>query len=167
MGLHKEKRFEIFFSFFLFHKLSRNVRKPAFAYAKAKTQISFAVTAKLISAFVFATQIVQSLYFLNTKFQTSSHIVWPYSLVCSGPGRNPRRPVFSQRGSFNRIVYAAVTKKRISLRMRRTIEIEICASIRENDMIGQGMAKEKLIPYECLRNVLQSLQICLRNGTNA
>ena len=44
-----------------------------FAYAKTKTQISFAVTAKLISAFGFATRIVQSLYFLNTKFQASSH----------------------------------------------------------------------------------------------
>ena len=32
-----------------------------FAYAKTKTQISFAVTAKLISAFVFATWIVQYL----------------------------------------------------------------------------------------------------------
>ena len=39
-----------------------------FAYAKTKTQISFAVTAKLISAFVFATLIVQSLYFLDPKF---------------------------------------------------------------------------------------------------
>ena len=35
--------------------LSRVVRKPFFAYVKTKTQISFAVTAKLISAFVFAT----------------------------------------------------------------------------------------------------------------
>ena len=41
------------------------MRKPDFAYVKTKTQISFAVTAKLISAFVFATRIVQSLYFLN------------------------------------------------------------------------------------------------------
>ena len=40
------------------------------AYAKTKTQISFAVTAKLISAFVFAIWIVQYLYFLNTKFQS-------------------------------------------------------------------------------------------------
>ena len=46
-----------------------------FAYAKTKTQIRFAVTAKLISAFVFATQIVQSLYFLNPKFQASSHLL--------------------------------------------------------------------------------------------
>ena len=44
------------------------------AYAKTKTQISFAVTAKLISAFVFATWIVQYLFFLNTKFQASSHL---------------------------------------------------------------------------------------------
>ena len=43
------------------------------AYAKTKTQISFAVTAKLISAFVFATLIVQYLYFLITKFQTCSY----------------------------------------------------------------------------------------------
>ena len=62
------------------------MRKPFFfAYAKTKTQISFAVTAKLISAFVFATRIVQSLYFLNTKFQDSSHLVWSCSLVCVGP----------------------------------------------------------------------------------
>ena len=40
------------------YNLSRVVRKPDFAYAKTKTQISFAVTAKLISAFVFATRIV-------------------------------------------------------------------------------------------------------------
>ena len=71
-----------------------------FAYAKTKTQISFAVTAKLISAFVFAIRKVQSLYYLNPKFQASSHLLWLYSLVCVGPGQKPRTPVFSQRGSF-------------------------------------------------------------------
>ena len=45
-----------------------------FAYAKTKTQISCAVTAQLISVFVFATRIVQSLFFVNPKFQASSHI---------------------------------------------------------------------------------------------
>ena len=48
---------------------------------------------------VFATRIVQSLYFLNTKFQASSHFLWLYSPVCVGPGLKPQRPVFSQRGS--------------------------------------------------------------------
>ena len=71
-----------------------------FAYAKTKTQISFEVTAKLISAFVFATLIVQSLYFLNPKFQASSHLLWLYRPVCVRPGRKHRRQVFSQRGSF-------------------------------------------------------------------
>ena len=56
---------------------------------KTNTQISFAVTAKLISAFVFATQIVQSYYFLNTQFQASSHLLWLYSLVSVGSGRKP------------------------------------------------------------------------------
>ena len=40
-----------------------------------KTQISFMVTAKLISAFVFTTRIVQSLFYLNPKFQASSHLL--------------------------------------------------------------------------------------------
>ena len=53
-------------------ELSRIVRNRNFAYAKTKAQISFAVTAKLISAFVFATRIVQFLFFLNPKFQAFS-----------------------------------------------------------------------------------------------
>ena len=76
-----------------FHRgdyMSLVMRKPVvFAYAKTKTQISFAVTAKLISAFVFATRIVQSLYFLNPKFQVSRHILWLHSPVCVGPGKKP------------------------------------------------------------------------------
>ena len=51
-------------------------------------QISFAVTAKLISAFVFA-QIVQFLFFLNLKFQASNLLLILYSPVCVRPGWNP------------------------------------------------------------------------------
>ena len=58
-----------------------------------------AVTAQLISAIVFTKQIVQSLYFLYPKFQASRHLLL-YSPVCVGPGRKPRRPAFSERGSF-------------------------------------------------------------------
>ena len=76
------------------------LRKPPFCICEKKTQISYAVTAKLISAFVFATQIVQSLYCLNPKFQASSHLLWLHSPVCIEPGRKPRRPVFSERGSI-------------------------------------------------------------------
>ena len=74
---------------------------------KTKTQISFAVNVKLISAFVFATQIVQSLYSLNPKFQASRYLLWLHSPVYVGPGWKPRRPVFSQGGS-NRILLSLV-----------------------------------------------------------
>ena len=64
----------------------RHEKTVFFANAKTKTQISFAVTAKLISAFVFAIRIVQSLFFLNPEFQASSHLLWLYNPVCVGPG---------------------------------------------------------------------------------
>ena len=47
------------------------LRKPAFSNAKIKTKISCAVTAQLISAFVFAIRIVQSIPLLN-KSEISS-----------------------------------------------------------------------------------------------
>ena len=56
---------------------------------KTKAQISFTVTAKLISAFVFATLIVQFLYFLNPKFSVSSILLCLYSPVCVGPVWKP------------------------------------------------------------------------------
>ena len=43
--------------------------------------MSCAVTAQLISTFVFATRIVESL-FLNPKFQASSLLLGLYGLVC-------------------------------------------------------------------------------------
>ena len=44
-------------------------------------QTSCVVTPQLTSAFVFATKIVQSLYFLNPKFEASSHLVWAVQFV--------------------------------------------------------------------------------------
>ena len=72
--------------------MSRDVKKPDICICENKD----ADQLQLISTFVFATRIVQSLYFLNPKFQASSHLLWLYSPVCVGPGRKPRRPVFSQ-----------------------------------------------------------------------
>ena len=60
---------------FKFKQYMSFVRKPAFLFAKTKTQISFAVIAKLFSDFVVATQIVQSLYFLDPKFHASRHFL--------------------------------------------------------------------------------------------
>ena len=74
-----------------------------FAYVKTKTQISCAVTAQLISAFVFATLIGQSLFFLVQKFSAFSHHLRLQSPVYVGPGRKPRIPVFSHLGSIIKI----------------------------------------------------------------
>ena len=59
---------------FLVSYMSLVMRKPA--YAKTKTQISFAVTAKLISAFVFTTYLEQFLFFLNRNLK-------PLAIFCS------------------------------------------------------------------------------------
>ena len=40
-------------------------------------------------AFVFATRIVQFLFYLNPKFQASSSFLCLYRLVCVGPVRKP------------------------------------------------------------------------------
>ena len=45
--------------------------------------------AKLISAFVFATWIVQCLFYLNPKFQASRRLLCLYSPVCVRPVRKP------------------------------------------------------------------------------
>ena len=80
----------------MYHKGATASENQQFAYTITKAQTSFAVTAKLISAFVFATQIAQSFFFLNPKFQASNHLLWLYKPVCVGPGRKPKLLVFSR-----------------------------------------------------------------------
>ena len=70
------------------HNMSRVVRKPDFAYAKIKVQISFTATAKLIYAFVFTSWIVQFLFFLFSKGR-----------LCRAWSEPPRR-VFSHQRSY-------------------------------------------------------------------
>ena len=77
------------------YKMSRVVRKLAFCICENKD----ADQLRGASAFVFATWIEQFLFYLNPKLQASVHLLWLYSLVCVRPGRKPRRPVFSERGS--------------------------------------------------------------------
>ena len=76
------------------------MREPDFAYANTKAQISFAVTVKLISDFAFTTQTVQALFFLKPEFQCSDLCVAAQA-GCVAPGPNPRRPLFSRRGSYD------------------------------------------------------------------
>ena len=63
--------------------------KQQSAKAKTKTQISFAVTTKLLNTFVFATWKIQFLFFLNPKFQAFSCLLCFYSPVCVRPVRKP------------------------------------------------------------------------------
>ena len=65
--------------------------KPVFAYLKTEAQISYAVIAQLISAFVFATLIVQFLFFLNPKFQDSGHLLRLYRIVSDLAGNHEDR----------------------------------------------------------------------------
>ena len=68
--------------------------------AKTKAQISCAVIAQMIGAFVSATRILQFLLFLQIIFQDSSFILWLYRPVRDGPDRESRRPVFSRCGTM-------------------------------------------------------------------
>ena len=65
---------------------------------KQRRRSAARLTAQQISTFVFAKEIVQPPFFLNMKFQASSHRLWLYSPVCVRPGQKPRRKVFSLRG---------------------------------------------------------------------
>ena len=65
------------------------MRKPTICICENKDADQLRGNREMISAFVFATQIVQSLYFLNLKFQASSHLLQLDSLVYVGPGRKP------------------------------------------------------------------------------
>ena len=71
--------------------MSRLVGKPTICIGENKDadQLRFAVTAKLISVFVFATRIVQFLFYLNPKFQAASSFLCLYRLVCVRPVRKP------------------------------------------------------------------------------
>ena len=108
-------------------------KNPTFCiYAKTKTQIS--LTAKLISAFVFATWIVQYLFFLNTKFQASSHLQQLYSLVCVRPGQNPSC-WFSYAGAQIILKLSKIRETFIHVRRKGT-SIRKWASLWENRSSG-------------------------------
>ena len=65
------------------------MRKPTICICENKDADQLRGNVKLISTFVFATHIVHFLFFLNTKFQASSHLLCLYSLVCVGSIQKP------------------------------------------------------------------------------
>ena len=75
-------------------------RKPAFCICKNKDADQLRGNREADQRLCFGYMDSTTLYFLNTKFQASSHLVWLYSLVCVGQSRKLRRPVFSERSSY-------------------------------------------------------------------
>ena len=76
------------------------MRKPAFCICENKDADQLRGNREADQRLCFAIRTIQFLYYLNPKFQASSHLLWLYSPVCVRPGRKPRRPVFSERGSY-------------------------------------------------------------------
>ena len=83
----------------------------------------FAVTAKLISAFVFATRIVQFLFYSNPKFQAStcSSFLCLYRSVCVDPVRKPHFWFFHEVAHLNLCFKPLATANVNSIRCVRII----------------------------------------------
>ena len=64
--------------------ISHHIRKPTTFKGENKGAVTaqlisaFVFATQIVSAFVFATQIVQSLFFLNSKLQAPSLLLWLY-----------------------------------------------------------------------------------------
>ena len=86
--------------FFIQYYMSCVMRKPESCICKNKDADQLHSNRKADQCLCFS-YTVQSLYFPYTKFRTTSHLLWLYILACVGPGQKPRRPVFSQRGSYS------------------------------------------------------------------
>ena len=80
------------------------MRKPAFCICENRDADQLGGNCEADQRLCFRyIDTIQSLYFLNLKFQASSHLLWLYSPVCVGPGRKPQRPAFSQRNPKDRL----------------------------------------------------------------
>ena len=77
------------------------MRKPAFCICENEDADQLRGNREAVQRLCFRYTDSTTLYFLNPTFQASSRLLSLHSPVCIGPGRKPRIPVFSQRGSFD------------------------------------------------------------------
>ena len=96
-------------------EMSRVLRKPAFCICENKDADQLRGNREADQRLGFAIRIVQFLFYLKPKFNSCSHLLWLYSPVCVGPGRRPRKPVFSQRGSNINEKYVMPGKYKLQL----------------------------------------------------
>ena len=80
--------------------MSLVMRKPTFCICEYKDadQLRSNCAADLRLCFRYTDSTIPLLP--KSKIKASSYLLWLQSLVCVGPGQKPRRPVFSQRGSY-------------------------------------------------------------------
>ena len=67
--------------------------KKRFAFAFDEGADQLCISSQLIGVFVFVLRLVLFLFFLDPKFQASSHRLWLQRPGCVIPGQKPRRPV--------------------------------------------------------------------------
>ena len=79
------------------NNMSHVIRKPDFCLCENKDADLLRSNRETDQCLCFRYQIVQSLYFQSYK----PLVIFCSSPVCVRPGRKSRRPVFSQRGSYN------------------------------------------------------------------
>ena len=71
------------------HNMIRIMRKPTFCKCENKDADQLRGNREADQHLCFRYLDSTILYFLNTKFQASSHLQWLYSLVCVRSGQNP------------------------------------------------------------------------------
>ena len=85
--------------------MSLVLRKPAFCICENKDADQLRVNREADQRLCFRYSDSTIPLLLKSEISSPSHLLWLYSLVCVGPGRKPRRPVFSQRGSYVSVVF--------------------------------------------------------------
>ena len=81
--------------------MSRVMRKPAFCICQNKNADQLRDDREADQRLCFCYTDSKIPLLPKSEIQDSNHLLCLYSPVCVGPGRKPRRPVFSQRGSYN------------------------------------------------------------------
>ena len=79
--------------------MSLVMRKPAFCICENKDADQLRGNRKADQRLCFRYTDSTIPLLPNPIFQVSNNFLWLYSPVCVRPGRKPRRPVFSERGS--------------------------------------------------------------------
>ena len=114
--------------------------------------------AQLISAFVYATRIVLSIYFLNLKFQAPSNLLWLYSPVCVGPGRKPEAQIKIE--SYNELrAYSNTCNSLLRLKCKSMPKLGCFLTFR-GPMEGSENGKDKDKNSARLSETIRYTQIC-------